>query len=103
MDAIDSWVTIANTLGAAVAAALNLWASHHAPPPWRRLRLCVGTLGLIIAAAFGSRFWFADQSAWASMMGGVSLLVWPIVWIWPAVLTLRTMRAVERIAGTFDL
>ena len=102
MDALDTFTTIANAAGAATAAVLNLWVSHHAPSPWRQVRISVATLAVVISTAFAARLWIGDPSGWASMMGGVSLLVWPVVWIWPAVLTIRTMRDVERVAETFD-
>ena len=36
MDALDTFTTLANAAGAALAAVLNLWASYHAPSPWLR-------------------------------------------------------------------
>lgn len=62
MDALDTFTTIANAAGAATAAVLNLWASHHAPSPLRQVRISVATLAVVISTAFAARLWIGDPS-----------------------------------------
>ena len=62
MDALDTFTTIANAAGAATAAVLNLWVSHHARRRGVRSASPSPPLAVVISTAFAARLWIGDPS-----------------------------------------
>ena len=99
MSGVEHMVVLINSGCAALAFFVNAATSRAAPPPWKLIRALVSCLALIYSIAYLWLFLHPDRLlAWSSTMRGVSLLSWPIVWVRPAVVTLRVIRLTRRVA-----
>lgn len=84
----------------AVAAVTMLIASRHSFPEFRAVRAAGGVLASIYCGAYIWLAFHLERSReWSNLLRPVALLVWPIVWIIPTVLSMRLwsklVRAVE--------
>lgn len=87
-----------NLVGAVAAFVVNaLAAGKRGLPSWRPLHTAVATLAAIYCGGYA---WFLIEQPtvelWSSILRGVSLVVWPVVWTLPAVITLRTRQRLHR-------
>lgn len=99
MSTLEHTVVLINSLCALVAFVANTITSKSAPPPWKVIRALVAVLALIYSGAYMWLYLNPDKLAsWSSTMRGVSILSWPIVWIWPAIVTYRVIRLSRRVA-----
>lgn len=97
MSDLERWVVLANSAMAAVAMVANLRTAVRSPEPWRHVRIPIGVLAGIYCVAYLWLFITEDVGPWSSVMRGVSILSWPIVWIRPAVVNLRLVRAMRTV------
>ena len=92
-DLVIVWL---NMGGAATACLVNLWAGLTGWPDWRWLRFTTSVLASIYVVAYLVLiFGPYPITVWSPFMRGVSVPVWFVVWVWPAVhstLVLRRLR-----------
>lgn len=96
MSAFDLVVIWLNFTGAVVAALANWWAARHADPRKRPLWAAVAVLAAVYA---GSYLWLiieGDVVVWSKIMRGVSLIVWPLVWVSAPTLSVLLFRRDRR-------
>ena len=100
MSTFDLVVVWLNMTGAVAAVAANWWAARHADPRKRPLWAAVAVLAAVYA---GSYLWLVvegDVVVWSKIMRGVSLIVWPLVWVSAPVLSVllfrRDRQAIQR-------
>lgn len=100
MNQLDRWVILANSLLAAGASAINLRVGLTLTEPWRSVRVIIGALAAIYAVAYVWLFVTQDVGPWSSLMRGVSLIAWPVVWIRPAVVNAKVSRLLVALLPT---
>lgn len=96
---LDNLIFGLNMIGALAASWCNGKAStvYRLPHSVRRVFFITSGFALIYAMSYMALF-VADLSVlnWGSIMRGVSLLVWPLVWIGPAYTISRHVLTTEK-------
>jgi hypothetical protein len=81
-DEIVAWLAMALII---FAACVNLRAARFGLTRFRMIHTATATLAFIYVAGY---LWLllgdANPMRWSSVFRGVSLIVWPVVWAWPA-------------------
>lgn len=91
----DTLIIWCNMLGAGVAAAVNAWCASVVASRTAPLRWTIAALASIYVAAYAVLLLVPSISGeWSRVMRGVSLVVWPLVWTWPAVAARNSVRRV---------
>ncbi len=94
-----------NFVGASASAVVNWWAAgRRGMPVFRRLHVAIATLSIIYAGSYvwlAAELWAGTDAMgavlqWSSVMRGVALVVWPVVWVAPAMMSLRIRKGLER-------
>lgn len=82
-----------NLLGATGAFLVNRKAYKIGIPSHRKTSFLVARISVFYIVAFGVLILF-DPSylEWASIMRGVALVVWPVVWMQPAWMSIKIWR-----------
>ncbi len=87
------WASIGMSSCAAVAMAI---AARHSFPELRPLFAAGSTLATIYAVAYvWLAFHFERAAEWTSVVRPVSLFAWLVVWIMPALASVRLWRIVS--------
>lgn len=97
MDVTANIIIIINCVMAFISGAVNLYASKHNPEPWKKIRFMVGVFAIIYGGCYLWLLSSEDLERWSSVMRGVSLVVWPLVWIAPAWVSIRVWIDVKKI------
>ncbi len=91
----DNFIIWMNLIGAGVSFYWQREASRIGIPALRRTHLAVATLAVLYVLAY--LFLLVGDLLflnWSSYMRGVSLVVWPVVWTWNAVVSIKVWRVV---------
>lgn len=98
---IDLVVFVVNMTMALLSGAVNLRvAVHHPFLATRRRFQWIGLLSLLYAAGYiAVLLGKVPVATWSSYFRGVSMLAWPMVWIWPAVADAMKWRRETELAG----
>lgn len=103
MTPLDTAIFAANVVLAFTAAAVHMWAAVHVPfTKDRRRHQGIGLLALLYGCGYVTVLtgWVPILS-WSSFFRGVSLVAWVLVWIVPAMASVRTWRAASAGAAEF--
>lgn len=98
MSTAERAIILINSLLAAVAFVVNVYASRGAGPPWKAIRAAIATLAAV--HSLGYLWLFFNPGGilgWSATFRGISPLSWPIVWIYPALVMLRTQKRVQKV------
>ena len=93
--ALDQWVAILNLLGAGVSVVVNWQASRAGLFRFRVLHAAIVAVSVMYVAGY---LWLlgvfgeVQVQRWSSVMRGFSLVAWLVVWILPAVVSIRATR-----------
>lgn len=87
---IDQWVTGLNLVFVAVSVVANWWAARSGLFRFRTIHAAIAAVsGLYFAGYTWLLFGDVEVTRWSSVMRGFSLLAWTVVWITPAVMSVR--------------
>ncbi len=100
MSTLERYVVLANAVMALFAMGVNAGTAHATPEPWRSVRIPIAALAGIYSAAYLWLFFTQDVGPWSSIMRGVSVLAWPVVWIRPAIVNRRVVAAMRKAVRT---
>lgn len=92
MTGFDTVVVWLNFTGAVLAAFAAWVGSRRDDPRKRPMWAAVAVLATIYA---GSYVWLkidGDVFVWSKIMRGVSLVVWPLVWVTPPIMSVALFR-----------
>lgn len=93
MTPIEELIIVINAVMALGASAVNWWAARDGQLRFRVMHAAVASLALLYSALYGWLLLFDPPlRTWSSIWRGLSLTAWPIVWIWPAGVSVRAMR-----------
>lgn len=93
LSVFDNWVIWMNFAGSASAYWFNRKASKMGLISLRKTHFLISGLAAFYTASYLFLLLFDPKfMAWSSFMRGVSLVVWPVVWAWPAVVSMRTWK-----------
>lgn len=93
MSSFENFVIWANLAGAISATFVNFLASAKGIPRMRKVHWLVGSLALIYSVAYLILLCLdPGYLEWSSVMRGVAVLVWIIVWAAPALASYRIWR-----------
>ena len=93
MNGFENLVILANLAGAMVACVVNFFASARGIPRMRRLHWLVGSLAGVYAIAYGILLVFDPvYLEWSSLMRGVAIFAWIIVWCAQGLVSYRIWR-----------
>jgi len=89
-------VIAVNMVMVLAAVAINWRASQHGVVRYRIVHAAVAALSGVYAAGY-LVLMLGDVSVenWSSVMRGVSIVAWPVVWWWPALTSLRVHRELK--------
>ncbi len=96
---LDQWVAILNLAGAVVSVAVNWRASRSGLFRFRTLHAAITAVAVMYVAGY---LWLlgvfgeVQVARWSSVMRGFSLVAWLVVWILPAVVSIRATRELHR-------
>lgn len=100
MNDLERWVIVANAVMAFIAMFVNAGTAHATPEPWRSVRIPIAVLAAIYCVAYLWLFITENVGPWSSIMRGVSILSWPIVWIRPPIVNRRVVDAMRHAVKT---
>ena len=81
---LDMFVLIANGVLAAVSLVAHIIASNLTDPRKRPLHAAIAVVCLIYVLGYTWVVITQDVFEWSRLFRGVSIIVWPLVWIAPA-------------------
>ena len=101
MELIERVVVILNLVCVLVSVAVNWWAARSGLFRFRTVHAAIATVSLMYVAGYSwLLFGDVEVARWSSVFRGLSLVAWAVVWILPAVLSVRATRelhaAIER-------
>lgn len=98
MDLFERAVVALNALLALTATVINLHASKKVVGEWRGVRVSIAAVATAYVLGYTYLVMFPEEIiVWSKAMRGVSLLAWPVVWIYPAVLQRRSVKRTREI------
>ena len=87
---VDLWVTELNLVFVAVSIVANWWAARGGLFRFRAIHAAIAAVsGLYLAGYVWLLLSDVEVTRWSSVMRGFSLLAWTVVWITPAVMSVR--------------
>jgi hypothetical protein len=95
---VDEVVVVLNLVCVAVAVAVNWWAARSGLLRLRTIHAAIAAIAGVYVAGY---LWLLglipfldapDPARWSSVLRGLSLVAWVVVWVAPAVLSIRTTR-----------
>lgn len=94
MTPLDTAIFATNMLLAAAAGTARLWAAANVPFRRERLRhMSIGLLAYLYVSGYVVVLaGWVQLAPWSSFFRGVSMLVWPAVWMAPAIGAVRSWR-----------
>lgn len=96
---LDQWVAILNVIAAGVSVIVNWQASRAGLFRFRVLHAAIMAVSVMYVAGY---LWllgvFGDVQVarWSSVMRGFSLVAWLVVWILPAVVSIRATHELHQ-------
>lgn len=96
LPALDEAVVVLNLVCVVVAVVVNWWAARSGLFRLRTIHAAIATVAGLYVAGY---LWLLgllplidapDPARWSSVLRGLSLVAWVVVWIMPAVLSIRT-------------
>lgn len=100
----DNFVAWVNVFGAVLALYCNYWASSKGLISMRRTHFLISGLASLYVSAYLILLISDIQFIqWSSVMLGISIIVWPIVWIIPALLSIQVWKRVSELISTENL
>lgn len=83
---------------ALASAIIATAAARHGLPSWRPYHAAVAVLSLLYLAGYIWLIGFAPTvSIWSGRMRGVGLVAWPVVWMVPSILSMRSFVKLHRL------
>jgi len=97
MTLVEELIIAVNALLALGASALNWWAARDGLLRFRVVHAAVASLALCYVALYGWLLLFDPPlQTWSSVGRGLSVTAWPIVWILPAVVSIRATHELHQ-------
>ncbi len=97
MTPIEELIIAVNALMALGSVVVNVWAARDGLLRFRVVHAAVASLGVLYALLYG---WLLicdpPLRLWSSIGRGLSLTAWPIVWILPAVVSIRATHELHQ-------
>lgn len=99
---LDEWVAILNLCCVAVAVVANWWSARSGLLKFRTVHAAIATVSMIYVVLYawllGWVPWLEapEIPTWSSVGRGISLVAWTVVWISPAVISIRMNRELHR-------
>jgi hypothetical protein len=91
--AVDEWVALMSLAGATASVIVNWHAARVGLFRLRTIHAAIATISVLYVAGYlWLLFGNVDPARWSSTLRGLSLVAWVVVWIMPAVLSIRTTR-----------
>lgn len=92
-DTVVAWISV---VLATVSVLVNCSAFHHGVPGLRIVHLAIGLLSMFYVIGYVWLLTFVhDVETWSSAMRGLSLIAWLIVWVFPALTSVRLWRSMR--------
>ena len=104
MSKADTTIFAMNMVMSFLAGTINLLFVKRPGPfvEWVPLRAVVALLAYTYSLSYAVLLaGLVDVTQWGTVMRGVALVVWPVVWAGPAIVSLRSWGKVERLAGRY--
>ena len=93
MTLVEELIIAVNALLALGSVVVNAWAARDGLLRFRVVHAAVASLGVLYALLYGWLLLFDPPlQTWSSVGRGLSVTAWPIVWVWPALASVRAMR-----------
>lgn len=93
MTLVEELIIAVNALLALGSVVVNWWASRDGLLRFRVMHAAVASLAILYTALYGWLLLFDPPlRTWSSIGRGLSLTAWPIVWVWPAWVSVSAMR-----------
>ncbi len=90
---VDEWVAVLSLVGASVSVVVNWWAARSGLFRFRTVHAAIATISVLYVAGYvWLLFGNVDPARWSSVLRGVSLVAWVVVWICPACMSIRATR-----------
>ena len=81
---LNAFIIYLNALGAASAVVGTIWACTKLPSVMIKVIMPITTLAVFYVFSYVLLiFDIVSFDNWSQFMRGASVLVWPIVWVWP--------------------
>lgn len=91
------WDIWANLVLSAGACAANIYAFRAGHPELRPVRAAIAVIGAFYAVSYTMLLGGYDRLQWSHVMSRVSVVVWPVAWILPAVMGSRAHQRMTRL------
>ena len=96
MNGVDTFVIWLNLAGCLTAVPVNLMAARHGLLTSAWLHHVIAVFAAIYALGYVMLLsGTLSVLEWSGFFRGVSVLVWPVVWVGPAALSLHTWRKIQ--------
>jgi hypothetical protein len=103
LDTFTLALTAVVTVLAFVAVVVNIWSAYEGAPEAFVTRWCIAALAFVTSVAYLVLLLSeVDPQGWSTVMRGVALVTWPVVWMLPAFASVRTRRNAEKRARSFE-
>lgn len=97
LDKITLAFTAFTLVEVVAAIVINAYSAEQGMSGGFKVRIAVTTLGLVYLAAYSVLlFTHVDPLLWSTVLRGIGLVTWPVVWCWPALASMRQRRAFRR-------
>ena len=96
LNGIENFIVWASFFGSGLSWAVNIWAGYHGIPRFRKSHFLIcGIAGLYALFYLYLIVFEPPYLEWSFPLRGVSLLAWVIVWIAPAIISVKSWQEVE--------
>lgn len=97
MTLVEELIIAVNALLALGSVVVNVWAARDGLLRFRVIHAAVASLAFLYALLYGWLLLFDPPlRLWSSIGRGLSLTAWPIVWILPAVVSIRATHELHQ-------
>ena len=97
MTLVEELIIAVNALLALGSVVVNVWAARDGLLRFRVIHAAVASLAFLYALLYGWLLLFDPPlRLWSSIGRGLSLTAWPIVWVLPAVVSIRATRELHQ-------
>lgn len=103
LDTLTKVLTCIVMAEAMAVVPVNIYSAQRGMPTGRVVRYCVATLAVVQVCAYTVLlFSNVDPGKWATFARGVGVIVWPVVWAWPACASVRQRSDIKERARTVE-
>ena len=96
LNLIENTILWASFLGSSLAWAANIYAGNHGLPKFRKSHFLIsGIAGLYALFYMYLVIFEPPYLEWSFPVRGISILAWFVVWIGPAIISVRTWKELE--------